>query len=199
MPRIALLCLILLLAGCSCAIHYENLGVADGRKSLSEQQVSGIVRKAQFVPRPMEKGLYHYQSQDIDLWYDPQLETLRIQSSHCVGSGLGAWEARCKTTSKSVARGFTEAGLRLEEVWSSGQETRPVPTKLAAMRVAEAVWVPIYGEENIAAERPFEATLRKGVWHVSGTQPGNVPMVGGVAHLEVRKSDGKVLKVSHGK
>lgn len=72
-----------------------------------------------------------------------------------------------------------------------------VPDAQTAIRIAEAVWEPIYGKEKIASERPFRATLKNGVWIVEGSLPSG--MTGGVAIAEISKKDAKVLRVSHGK
>lgn len=44
-----------------------------------------------------------------------------------------------------------------------------VPDETTAVRIAEAVLSPIYGEEQIKNERPFKGRLVEGVWIVSGT------------------------------
>ena len=72
-----------------------------------------------------------------------------------------------------------------------------VPDEQTAMRIAEAVWSPIYGEENIKSEKPFVASLKNDVWTVHGSLPKG--WVGGVAEAEISKSDGRILRVSHGK
>lgn len=72
-----------------------------------------------------------------------------------------------------------------------------VPDKKTAIRIAEAVWSPIYGEELIQSEKPFVASLKNGVWTVHGSLPKG--WLGGVALAEVSKSDGRILRVSHGK
>jgi hypothetical protein len=72
-----------------------------------------------------------------------------------------------------------------------------VPNKGTAVRIAVAVWVPIYGEKQIQGERPYNATLKKGVWTVTGSLPKG--WVGGVALAEISKRDGRILRVSHGK
>lgn len=72
-----------------------------------------------------------------------------------------------------------------------------VPDEKTASRIAEAVWSPIYGEEMIQSEKPFVASLRSGVWTVQGSLPKG--WVGGVAIAEIAKSDGRILRVSHGK
>ncbi len=72
-----------------------------------------------------------------------------------------------------------------------------VPDSATAVRIAEAVWIPIYGERHIRRERPYGAMLRDSVWHVYGHLPANY--LGGVAVAEISKRDGRVLRVSHGK
>ncbi|MEI6972501.1 MAG: NTF2 fold immunity protein [bacterium] len=70
-----------------------------------------------------------------------------------------------------------------------------VPDAKTAESIAEAVWIPIYGKDQINGERPFESTLSFGVWTVKGTLPKNC--CGGVAEIEIRKSDGMILRVIH--
>src|SRR5512135_1855306 len=70
-----------------------------------------------------------------------------------------------------------------------------------AIKIAEAVLTPIYGENVIKNERPFKAVLKDGVWTVEGTLrcPEGERCTGGVAIIEISKDDGKILRVSHGK
>jgi hypothetical protein len=70
-----------------------------------------------------------------------------------------------------------------------------VPDSQTAIRIAEAVWIPIYGEEQIYRERPFRAVLRGDTWVVSGTLPPGY--VGGTAIAEISKRDGRILRVIH--
>jgi hypothetical protein len=70
-----------------------------------------------------------------------------------------------------------------------------VPDSITAVRVAEAVWFPIYGEQHILSEQPFVATLSGGVWTVTGTLPKG--MVGGTAVAKIAKRDGRILFVMH--
>lgn len=37
-----------------------------------------------------------------------------------------------------------------------------------AMRIAEAVWIPAFGQERVAKQKPFRATLLRDAWIVSG-------------------------------
>jgi NTF2 fold immunity protein len=72
-----------------------------------------------------------------------------------------------------------------------------VPNKETAIKIAEAIWLPIYGNE-IYEDTPFVATLKhSSVWVVQGSL--NYYTEGGVPHIEIRKSDCKILKVTHGK
>lgn len=71
-----------------------------------------------------------------------------------------------------------------------------VPDALTAKKIAEAVWLPIYGEK-ILKKKPFIAKLKSGIWYVEGSLPPNLK--GGVPYIEIREKDGKILKVIHGK
>jgi hypothetical protein len=72
-----------------------------------------------------------------------------------------------------------------------------VPNERTAIAIAEAVLAPIYGSETIERQRPFNATLENGQWHVQGTLPTWAR--GGVAEAWIVKEDGRVTKVAHGR
>lgn len=66
-----------------------------------------------------------------------------------------------------------------------------------AIRMAVCAWEATYEAARIEAEKPFVATLAKGVWTVTGTMaPGSR---GGVGIAEISKSGGRILRVSHGR
>ena len=71
-----------------------------------------------------------------------------------------------------------------------------VPDEATAIRIAEAIWLPIYGD-TIYTEKPFKARLENRVWIVEGSLPEGHK--GGVAEIEIAKDDGKILRVSHSK
>jgi len=76
-----------------------------------------------------------------------------------------------------------------------------VPDAETAKRIAEAVWVPIYGTEEIDSQKPFQVQFVKGIWIVQGVlhnENTNYIVVGGTAHVEIAQKDGRILKVSHG-
>src|SRR5579871_2218200 len=67
-----------------------------------------------------------------------------------------------------------------------------VPNAETAVKVGEAVLIPVYGEKQILAERPFKATLHGNVWTVEGTLPcGNCN--GGTAFVKISKTSGQIL------
>jgi hypothetical protein len=76
-----------------------------------------------------------------------------------------------------------------------------VPDADTAIKIAVAVWSPIYGAEHIAGEKPYHATLKDGVWTVEGSLPeskyGDI-ILGGVALARISQKDGCILEVIHG-
>jgi NTF2 fold immunity protein len=89
-------------------------------------------------------------------------------------------------------------------VWSQEHSYVPpagfVPDKNTAVRIAEAVLDPIYGEDQIKAEGPLDAKLNEAgdTWIVWGHLPKPANR-GGAAYVEISKADGRILRVTHGK
>ena len=71
-----------------------------------------------------------------------------------------------------------------------------VPDSATAVRIAVAVWIPIYGDSLIRSEQPYVASLKNGVWTVTGTLPRQYNQ-GGVAIAKIAKRDGRILFVTH--
>ncbi|MDR0863483.1 MAG: YbbC/YhhH family protein [Candidatus Symbiothrix sp.] len=75
-----------------------------------------------------------------------------------------------------------------------------VPDEETAKRIAEAIWLPIYGEK-ILEQRPYDAQLIGDVWVVKGLIPlpyrYDSNYRGGSAYIEIQKKDCKILKVTH--
>ena len=70
-----------------------------------------------------------------------------------------------------------------------------VPNEETAIRIAEAVWLPIYGEQ-IRDEKPFHATLlNDSIWVVEGTIK-NVSL-GGTVYAEILKRNAKIVRITH--
>jgi hypothetical protein len=71
-----------------------------------------------------------------------------------------------------------------------------VPNAETAIKIAEAIWLPIFGEEGIDY-KPYKAELKNdSIWVVRGTVP--IPILGSLPYIEIKKSDCKILRVSHG-
>jgi hypothetical protein len=77
-----------------------------------------------------------------------------------------------------------------------------VPDADTAIKIAVVVWSRIYDEREIAAEKPYHATLKNGIWKVQGSMPEEVSKkptaVGGIAYAEIAKADGRILLIGHG-
>lgn len=73
-----------------------------------------------------------------------------------------------------------------------------VPDAKTAIKIAVAVWEPIYGEKKIAYEKPYRTELLTNtVWKVEGSLPEG--WVGGVATAFIAKDDARILDVYHGR
>jgi hypothetical protein len=103
-----------------------------------------------------------------------------------------------------VVLGFILLGVPL----ACGQGVKPaggfVPDSKTAVKIAEAVLVPVYGEKQVESEKPFTAKLKGDVWTVQGTLTcsdgkggSTTSCAGGVAVVEISKTDGHVISVAH--
>ena len=68
-----------------------------------------------------------------------------------------------------------------------------VPDSETAMRIAEAVWIPLYGEDLVNQQRPLQADLTAGVWTVRGSPP--VEQAGETLVTVISRIDGRILKI----
>ncbi len=71
-----------------------------------------------------------------------------------------------------------------------------IPDKETAVKIAVAVWIPIYGKKEIENQEPYDAVLENGIWFVSGSMPED--RLGGAAEAEIIKENGKIIRISHG-
>ena len=66
-----------------------------------------------------------------------------------------------------------------------------MPDGLTAKKIAEAVWLPIYGT-SVLDEKPYQARIiGDSVWIVEGVLDHGKS--GGTAYIEIRMKDGTVL------
>jgi len=87
------------------------------------------------------------------------------------------------------------------KILSDNQEAHKggvVPDEETATKIAEAIWLSIYGE-RIYNRLPFKADYNEkdDCWIVTGTLPEN--WAGGVPEIKIRKSDCKIIYIRHGK
>ncbi len=72
-----------------------------------------------------------------------------------------------------------------------------VPDSATAIKIAEAIWFSIYGNE-IYQNKPYQIKLiGDTVWSIEGSLPED--LLGGVPYIEIDKRDCRILKVTHGK
>ncbi|NDV97301.1 hypothetical protein D0T84_20705 [Dysgonomonas sp. 521] len=91
--------------------------------------------------------------------------------------------------------------LSMEATLNDNETRDYVPNEETAKKIAEAIWIPIFGETHILEQRPYKVKLINDVWIVEGLIPEPYrydPNVrGGGAYIEIRKKDCKILKVMH--
>jgi len=76
---------------------------------------------------------------------------------------------------------------------SAGEDV--VPNSETAIKVAEGVLFPIYGEEKINAEKPYKIELKDGVWTIQGSVPSG--RKGGAFFIQISKRTGQTIRVTH--
>lgn len=70
-----------------------------------------------------------------------------------------------------------------------------LPTAEIAFQIAEPILANVYGQELIDQEKPFSINLENNIWIIEGHIESGVK--GGVAYMEIRKSNGEILKIIH--
>ncbi len=70
-----------------------------------------------------------------------------------------------------------------------------IPNEATAVAVAEAVFRPVFGEQETSKFEPYHAQLTADVWTVYGTLKQNSR--GGTPMLRIQKTDGKALEIWH--
>lgn len=89
--------------------------------------------------------------------------------------------------------------------YGSGSDQKPakpslpaqgvVPDEATAVKIGEAVFPPVFGQEEVSKFSPYHATLKEGVWTVYGTLKPNAR--GGTPMMTIQKSDGKITELWH--
>lgn len=90
---------------------------------------------------------------------------------------------------------FTNCQRTVKHQWEP--ENGYIVDSESAIKLAEIVWTNMYGSK-VNDNKPFRAALKnKSIWVVVGTLSSNTK--DGVPYIEIRKSDGKILKVTYRK
>ncbi|HEX9281357.1 MAG TPA: NTF2 fold immunity protein [Candidatus Udaeobacter sp.] len=71
-----------------------------------------------------------------------------------------------------------------------------VRDKETAIRIAEAILFPIYGEKSIRAQQPYRVRLENGKWTIDGAPPPR-GFAGGSFHVVILQRDARVLEIGH--
>jgi NTF2 fold immunity protein len=76
-----------------------------------------------------------------------------------------------------------------------------VPDEETAIKIAEAILFPIYGEQTIREQKPYVVKLVEGKWIIDGSLPKakdpEDAIVGGTFHIVISQRDAKVLEIGH--
>jgi len=72
-----------------------------------------------------------------------------------------------------------------------------LPNSETAEGVAELILSSIYSRERILRQKPYQTSLRDGVWTVEGTRPAN--QLGGTFLIQLSQADARVIRVTHEK
>ncbi|MBL0211958.1 MAG: hypothetical protein IPQ13_13770 [Holophagaceae bacterium] len=93
--------------------------------------------------------------------------------------------------------GCQEPYLGVYEAKIEHKEVDVVPDERTAIEVALVILKRIYGDQQMESQKPFKATLDRGVWVIEGFFPNDGKSLGGAAYIGIRKSDGKVVFWNH--
>jgi hypothetical protein len=72
-----------------------------------------------------------------------------------------------------------------------------VPDPDTAEKIAEVILTRFYGEAGTKSEKPLIAVLQNDIWIVRSTLPAGA--LGGTAEMHIRKGNGAILFLAHGK
>jgi hypothetical protein len=81
--------------------------------------------------------------------------------------------------------------------WTYQPKEGLVPDEETAIKIAEAIWVPIYGE-SVLDNKPYNVTLQgDSLWIIVGSLEKGA--CGGVPYIHIMKSDCRIIRVFHSK
>ena len=95
---------------------------------------------------------------------------------------------------------FFAVGVCVAQMRTAGEhkvERDLVQRAETAIAIARAVSEETYGREDIKLQLPLQASRRGASWYVHGSLPAGVP--GGVVEVWISVSDGRIVRLTHGK
>ena len=72
-----------------------------------------------------------------------------------------------------------------------------VPDKETAIKIAKAIWTPVYGENVVQSSRMFDAVQNNGIWTVTAKFSSG-KLQEGTAMMDISQEDGRVSRILHG-
>lgn len=116
-----------------------------------------------------------------------------VVAGECAARGQGASERKDKREEAEWAAMFEYLARSIK---SDVPRSGCVPDSKTALVIGEAIARVVNGDAVISREKPLRARLKNGIWTVMGTlnPPG---ALGGVAIIQLRKSDGQVIRATH--
>jgi hypothetical protein len=107
-----------------------------------------------------------------------------------------------RITMTNFLKGFAVSLMLMaacHEMSGTGKSPLPpqgvIPDEATAVKVAEVVFPPIFGSEEVAKYLPYHAQFKDGVWTIYGTLKRGSR--GGTPQMTIQKKDGKVIEVWH--
>ena len=105
---------------------------------------------------------------------------------------------RLKLATSILAVGTMAAYAQTSQEASVTPTAGFVPDAETAVKIGEAMLVPVYGEKQIHKEKPFRATREGDVWTVTGSLScGGLNCNGGTAVVRISKTSEEILFMFH--
>lgn len=123
----------------------------------------------------------------------------RANPMFTVSLNKGHWTARMQTDSEPHLVLDIDSVSGAIEVLEGPAADELIPTEETAAAIAKAILASLYGPLRIYRQQPFHLASKDGNWLVEGSRPPGRYDDGGTAEIRLRRSDGKVLGLSHGR
>jgi hypothetical protein len=96
---------------------------------------------------------------------------------------------------KLISSVFLFVSITVAQSQTTLPQAGVIPNEETAIAVAESIFRPVFGEEQLKKFQPYHAELKDGVWTIYGTLKRGSR--GGTPQLRINKKDGRVLEIWH--